>query len=47
MTIVVSIGYGALNAAQDALMAEVLKRNVAATLRLDYVGWLHDVLASR
>lgn len=47
MTIVVSIGYGALNAEQDALMAEVLRRNVAAVQRLDYAGWLEDLLQGR
>jgi hypothetical protein len=46
MTIVVSIGFGALNAEQDALMAEVLRRNVASAQRLDYAGWLRDFLAS-
>jgi hypothetical protein len=46
MTIIVSIGFGALNAEQDALMAEVLKRNVAAVQRLDYAGWLRDFLAA-
>ena len=44
MTIVVSIGFGALNAEQDALMAEVLARNVAAVQRVDYAGWLDDYL---
>jgi len=44
MTIVVSIGFGALNAEQDALMAEVLKRCVAAVQRVDYAGWLADFL---
>jgi hypothetical protein len=47
MTIIVSIGFGALNAEQDALMAEVLRRNVAASQRVDYAGWLRDFLASR
>jgi len=47
MTIIVSIAYGALNEAQDALMLEVLKRNVAAAQRLDYSGWLHDFLSAR
>jgi hypothetical protein len=47
MTIVVSIGYGALNAQQDALMAEVLRRNVAAVQRVDYSGWLDDYLNAR
>lgn len=47
MTIVVSIGFGALNAQQDALMAEVLRRNVAAVQRVDYAGWLDDYLGGR
>lgn len=47
MTIVVSIGFGALNAQQDALMAEVLRRNVAAVQRVDYAGWLDDYLCGR
>jgi hypothetical protein len=47
MTIIVSIGFGALNQEQDALMATVLQRNVAAAQRLDYAGWLRDFLASR
>jgi len=44
MTIVVSIGFGALNAEQDVLMEEILKRAVAAMQRLDYAGWLQDFL---
>ena len=40
MTIVVSIGFGALNSDQDALMAEILNRSVAALDRLDYPAWL-------
>ncbi len=46
MTIAVSIGFGALNAEQDQLMAEVLRRNVAAVQRVDYPGWLNDYLAA-
>jgi hypothetical protein len=46
MTIVVSIGFGALNPAQDALMGEILRRSVAAVQRVDYAGWLRDYLAS-
>jgi len=42
MTIVVSIGFGALNEQQDALMREVLRRAVAAVERVDYRGWLAD-----
>ena len=46
MTIAVSIGFGALNAEQDELMAEVLRRTVAAVQRVDYAGWLDDYLTS-
>jgi len=42
MTIVVSVGFGALNEEQDALMAEILRRAVAAMERLDYAGWLRS-----
>jgi hypothetical protein len=44
MTIVVSIGFGALNEDQDALMAEILDRAVAAVQRVDYAGWLDKFL---
>lgn len=44
MTIVVSIGFGALNEEQDELMVEILKRSVAAVERVDYPGWLRDFL---
>jgi hypothetical protein len=44
MTIVVSIGFGALNEEQDALMEEILKRSVAAVKRVDYAGWLDEFL---
>jgi len=47
MTIVVSIGFGALNAEQDALMLEVLRRCVAAVQRVDYAGWLENFLRNR
>ena len=47
MTIVVSIGFGALNEEQDALMGEILKRAVAAVQRVDYGGWLREFLAGR
>jgi len=43
-TIVVAIGFGALNEEQDALMTEVLRRAVAAVERVDYPGWLRDYL---
>ncbi len=45
MTMVVSIGLGALNEEQDALMAEILRRAVAAVERLDYPGWLDAYLS--
>jgi Ecdysteroid kinase-like family len=45
MTIIVSIGFGALNEEQDALMAEILQRSVAAVQRVDYAGWLQEFLA--
>jgi len=45
MTIIVSIGFGALNEEQDALMAEILRRAVAAVQRVDYGAWLEDFLA--
>ena len=44
MTIVVSIGFGAMNEQQDALMGEILKRAVAAVERADYADWLEAVL---
>jgi hypothetical protein len=47
MTIVVSIGFGALNEEQDALMAEILDRSVAAVQRVDYAGWLDEFLRAR
>ena len=46
MTIVVSIGFGALNEDQDALMTEILKRSVAAVQRVDYAEWLRDRLVA-
>jgi hypothetical protein len=46
MTIIVTIGFGALNEDQDALFTEVLRRSVAAVQRVDYPGWLRDFLAS-
>ena len=45
MTIVVSIGFGALNEEQDTLMAEILHRSVAATERVDYAGWLQEFIS--
>jgi hypothetical protein len=45
MTIVVSIGFGALNEEQDMLMAEILRRSVAAVQRVDYAGWLREFLS--
>ncbi|MEM8499429.1 MAG: phosphotransferase [Pseudomonadota bacterium] len=44
MTIVVSIGFGALNEEQDNLMLELLDRSVAAAERLDYPRWLDSFL---
>jgi len=44
MTIVVSIGFGALNEEQDLLMGEILRRSVAAVQRVNYAGWLADHL---
>lgn len=44
MTIVVSIGFGALNEEQDSLMQEILNRALAAVERVDYAGWLADFL---
>lgn len=44
MTMVVSIGFAAMSEEQDALMAEILKRAVAAAERADYVQWLDDLL---
>ncbi|MDE0950323.1 MAG: phosphotransferase [Halioglobus sp.] len=44
MTIVVSIGFGALNEEQDTLMTEILRRAVAAIQRVDYPGWLAEFL---
>jgi len=43
MTIIVSIGFGALNEEQDELMAEILRRSVAAVQRVDYAGWLEEL----
>ena len=45
MTIVVSIGFGALNDEQAVLMEEILRRAVAAIERVDYAGWLEASLA--
>lgn len=42
MTIVVSVGFGALNEEQDTLMVEILSRAVAAAQRVDYAGWIED-----
>lgn len=44
MTIIVTIGFGALNEEQDALFIEVLRRAVAAVERVDYPGWLREFL---
>ncbi len=47
MTIVVSIGFGALNDEHGDLMKEVLRRAVAAVQRLDYQQWLDKKIASK
>lgn len=47
MTIIVSIGFGALSEEQDALMAEILRRSVAAVERVDYAGWLAAFLGDQ
>jgi hypothetical protein len=44
MTIVVAIGFGALNEEQDALMGQILHRSVAAVQRVDYADWLRTFL---
>lgn len=44
MTIVVSVGFGALNEEQAVLMDEILARSVAAVQRVDYPGWLAGFL---
>lgn len=46
MTMVVSIGFAAMSEEQDALMAEILKRAVAACERADYSQWLDDTLST-
>jgi putative SOS response-associated peptidase YedK len=43
---VVSIGFAAMSEEQDALMAEILKRAVAAVQRADYSQWLDDLLGA-
>jgi hypothetical protein len=47
MTMVVSVGFGALNKEQDVLMAEGLRRAVAAVQRVRYGEWLRAYLAGR
>jgi hypothetical protein len=47
MTIVVSIGFGALNDEQDSLMKEILSRAVAAVERVDYAGWLEGFVSKK
>ncbi len=44
MTIVVSIGFGALNDEHGPLMRDILQRAVAALDRVDYAGWLQGRL---
>jgi hypothetical protein len=45
-TIVVSIGFGALNEEQDALMEEILRRSIATVQRTGYADWLQGYLAT-
>jgi len=45
MTIVVSVGFGALSAEQARLMEKILDRAVAAVQRVDYPGWLDEFLS--
>ncbi len=45
-TIVVAVGFGALNEEQDALMTEILGRAVAAVQRVDYASWLEEYLGA-
>lgn len=45
MTMVTSIGLGAMSAEQDSLMREILRRCVAAIERLHYKDWLEDFIA--
>ncbi len=47
MTIVVSIGFGALNEEQNELMKVMLRRAVAAVQRTDYLGWLTGFISSK
>lgn len=44
MTIVVSVGFGALNEEQDSLMVKMLARAVAAVQRVQYADWLEEFL---
>jgi len=46
MTIVVSIGFGAMTDDMDELMPEIHRRCIASIERLDLAGWLDEVLAS-
>ena len=45
MTIMVTVGFGALNEDQNVQVAEILRRLVAAVQRVDSAGWLQDFLA--
>lgn len=45
VTIIVSVGFGALNEEQSVLMDEILARSVAAVERVDYATWLDSTLA--
>jgi len=46
MTMVVSIGFSALNEEHNELMLEMLDRAVAAIIRVDYIAWLDGHLES-
>jgi len=47
MTIVVSIGFGAMTDDMDELMPEIHRRCIASIERLDLAGWLDEVLEIR
>jgi len=47
MTIIVSIGFGAMTDDMDELMPEIHRRCIASIERLDLAGWLDEVLEIR
>lgn len=47
VTIIVSIGFGAMTEDMDELMPEIHRRCIASIERLDLAGWLDEVLGSR